>query len=126
MTRVARLAKLIREELSEILRDEVSDPRIGCVSIRAVDLCPDMKNAKIYMSILGSEKEKNEAMEGLASATGFIRTKLAQLLKNRSTPELRFIQDDSIERGSKVLGIISKLEHENEGISRDKKGPKKV
>jgi ribosome-binding factor A len=125
MSRVERFAGLIREEISEILRDEVSDPRIGFVSITGVDISPDMKNARIYVSIFGSEKEKDEAMHGLASATGYIRSKLAQMLETRNTPELRFIRDDSIERGSKVLGIISKLEHEKESLSRNKKGRKK-
>lgn len=124
MTRQERVEELIREEVSDILRERVSDPRIGFVSITGVKMSPDLKDASIYVSIFGEEKIKKEAMQGLYSATGFIRKELGQMLELRVTPKIRFIRDDSLDRGSRVLGIISKLEHEK-NTGRSKKSIKK-
>jgi len=125
MSRIERLAGLIREEVSQILREEVSDPRVGFVTITDVLITADLANARIFVSIFGSELEMKEAMNGLLSATSFIRGKLAHTLETRITPEICFIRDDSIERGSKVLGIISKLSHEKENPAKNKKRAKK-
>ena len=127
MTRVERVAELIKEEVSRIIREDVNDPRIGFISVTNVDLSPDLENARIGISILGNEKQKSDSMAGLRSATGFIRGKLGHLLEMRIVPEIRFIKDESLEKGSRVLGIISKLKKEkNErSLSRHKKGAKK-
>ena len=110
MTRIERVAELIKEEVSRILREDVSDPRIGFVSITRVDISADLENAKIFVSILGDEAKKKESMRGLSSATGFVRGKLGHLLETRVVPDISFVRDDSLERGSRVLGIISRLE----------------
>lgn len=112
MTRAERIEELIKQEVSEILREKVNDPRIGFVSITSVDISPDFENASIFVSILGEEKQKEAAMKGLSSATKFIRGELGHQLELRLTPKLRFIRDDSLERGSRVLNLINKLEHE--------------
>jgi len=127
VTRAERVAELIREEISKIIREEVSDPRIGFVSITRVDLSPDLENARIFVSILGSENNKKDCMHGLNSATKFIRGKLGHLLEMRVVPEIKFVRDDSLEKGSRVLGIISRLERQERGtnISRHKKSRKK-
>ncbi len=124
MSRAERLAELLKEELSEIIRGQVADPRIKFVSITRVDLSPDLENAKIFVSILGNEDQKREGMQGLNSATGFIRGKLGHMLELRLVPKIKFIRDDSLEEGSRVLGIISKLEHERD-TARHKKGHKR-
>lgn len=124
MTRVERVAELIREEVSTIIREDVSDPRIGFVSITRVDVSPDLENAKIFVSILGEEKK--ESMLGLFSATGFIRGKLGDMLELRLVPAIKFIRDDSLEKGSRVLGMISKLKREeHERNSRPHKKSRK-
>lgn len=125
MTRPERFAELIKEEISEILKGKVSDPRIGFVSITEVEISPDLKDAKIYVSVFGEEKQKKEAMNGLGSATGFIRAKLACLLPTKNVPQIEFVQDDSIERGSRVLEIISGWGHEKETVRKNKKSSKK-
>lgn len=127
MTRVERVAELIKEEISEIIREEVSDPRIGFVSITRVDLSPDLENASVFVSILGGEEKKRESMNGLRSATNFIRGKLGHMLEMRVVPEIRFVRDDSLEKGSRVLSIISSLEKEEHerSLHRHKKGRKK-
>ncbi|MDD5383100.1 MAG: 30S ribosome-binding factor RbfA [Candidatus Margulisbacteria bacterium] len=126
MTRPDRVAELIKEEVSRIIHEDVSDPRIGFISITQVDISADLENAKIMVSILGSEDKKQECMDGLYSATSFIRGKLGGLLGLRVVPEIRFIRDDSLEKGSRVLGIINQLEKEDERkILRHKKSAKK-
>ncbi|MFH1683335.1 MAG: 30S ribosome-binding factor RbfA [Candidatus Margulisiibacteriota bacterium] len=126
MSRVDRVAELIKKEISKIIREDVSDPRIGFVSITDVDVSPDLENAKIMVSILANEEKKKESMQGLHSATSFIRGKLGHLLDLRAVPEIKFVRDDSLERGSRVLGIISKLEQEHgKNIQRHKKSAKK-
>lgn len=124
MTRQERVEELIRQEVSAILRERVSDPRIGFVSLTAVEVSPDLENASVFVSILGDEPQKQAAMQGLYSATGFIRGELGHHLELRLTPKLRFIRDDSIERGSQVLGIIKKLENEKR-VRKVKKPAKK-
>lgn len=125
MTRVERFAKLIKEEISDIIREEVSDPRIGFVSITEVSVSPDLKDAKIYVSILGNDDQKERAMAGLSAAAGFIRGKLADMLETRSTPLIRFIRDNSIERGSRILSVMAKLEDEKTSLRKNKKSAKK-
>ena len=124
MTRRERVEELIRQEVCEILRQRVNDPRIGFVSVTSVEISPDLKNASIFISIMGDEKQKTEAMKGLDSATGFIRRELGARLELRETPQIRFVRDDSLERGSRVLNLISRLEHEK-GARRNKKSVKK-
>lgn len=130
MTRADRLAELLKRDVSEIIREEVSDPRIGFISITKVDISADLENAKIFVSIMGTEKQKRECMQGLDSATGFVRGKLGHMLEMRQVPKIYFVRDDSLEKGSRVLGIIAKLEKEtsagNAGkVRRTKKSSKK-
>lgn len=124
MTRQERVEELIREEVCDILREKVSDPRIGFVSVTDVKISPDFENASIYVSIYGDEKKKKEAMDGLYSATGFIRGELGHMLELRLTPKINFVRDDSIERGSNVLALMSKLEHEKR-VRKVKRSSKK-
>lgn len=123
-TRQERVGELIRQEISDILRKKVSDPRIGFVSITGVDVAPDFKNASVYVSILGDEKKQKAAMAGLFSATGYIQGELGKRLELRLTPAIQFIQDSSLERGSRVLEIMHRIEHE-ESFRGNKKTPKK-
>lgn len=127
MTRAERFSALIKEDVSDILKREVSDPRIDFVSITDVTLSPDLKDAKIFVSIFGDQEKKEQAMQGLSSATGFIRSKLAQLLETRSAPVIHFVRDDSIERGSRVLSLLSQLNKSDDKkrITKNKKSLKK-
>ncbi len=118
MSRPERVAEQIKKEISMILRERVSDPRIGFVSLTSVDVSPDLKNAKIFVSVLGDENVRKETLEGLKSATPFIRGELGQALKLRFVPEINFIYDKSLERGSRVLSIMSRLEREAEEAKR--------
>ncbi len=108
--RVQRVNELIREIISELLSREVMDPRLrGIISVTEVDTSPDLRNAKVYISVLGSEEEKKQVEEGLAAATKFIRRGLGERISLRNVPELSFKRDDSIERGSRLLNLIAEV-----------------
>ncbi len=108
--RQERVGELIREEISELIRREVRDPRLtGVISVTEVVTSPDLRHAKVYVSIMGTEEEKMQVEKGLAAASGFIRRNLGERLSLRYTPELSFYRDDSIERGSRLLQIIKEV-----------------
>ncbi len=126
MSRPERVAEQIKKEVSMILHERVSDPRIGFLSITSVDVSPDLKNAKIFVSVLGDENVRKETLEGLKSATSFIRSELGEVLKLRFVPEIVFVYDKSLESGSRVLSLISKLERETEASKQQKTKVSKV
>ncbi|MDH6061235.1 30S ribosome-binding factor RbfA [Chrysosporum bergii ANA360D] len=112
--RVSRVAELIKREVSQLLLHGIKDDRVGTgmVSVTDVDVSGDLQHAKVYVSIYGTESAKSETMAGLRSATGFIRSELGSRVRLRRTPEVIFIEDKSIERGTKVLSLLNKLEYE--------------
>ncbi|BAT55099.1 ribosome-binding factor A [Nostoc sp. NIES-3756] len=112
--RVSRVAELIKREVSQMLINGIKDDRVGTgmVSVTDVDVSGDLQHAKIYVSIYGTEEAKAETMAGLKSATGFVRSELGARVRLRRTPEVIFIEDRSIERGTKVLSLLNKLENE--------------
>jgi ribosome-binding factor A len=108
--RVQRLNNLIRHEISELLQRQVKDPRLGSfIAITEVSISPDLRHARILVSHIGSEEEKQETMNALASASGFFRRELAKRLRLRHIPELSFQWDDSIERGAHLLQLIDQI-----------------
>ncbi|MFH0846955.1 MAG: 30S ribosome-binding factor RbfA [Chloroflexota bacterium] len=112
--RTQRINSLIREEISELLKREVKDPRLDdFISVTEVETSPDMKYARVFVSsLLSPGKEREETLKALESASGFIRHELAQKLRLRRIPELTFAWDDSIERGSKLLRLIDRVSAE--------------
>jgi len=108
--RIERVNNLIRRGISELLQSQVKDPRLGSfVTVTEVSTSPDLKYAKIFVSRLGGEAEKQETLSVLAGASGFFRNELAKHLKLRRIPELSFQWDDSIERGAHLLELIDKV-----------------
>ena len=117
--RASRVNSDIEFALSKIIREEVKDPRVGLMtSVTMVNATPDLKECKVYISVLGDDTQKKETMTVLKNASGFIRHKLAESLNLRTTPELRFIYDDSIEYGvnmsKKIEEIVGSMESEDE------------
>ncbi|MBE9200130.1 MULTISPECIES: 30S ribosome-binding factor RbfA [unclassified Nodularia (in: cyanobacteria)] len=112
--RISRVAELIKREVSQMLLHGIKDDRVGTgmVSVTFVDVSGDLQHAKVYVSIYGTDEAKSETMAGLKSATGFVRSELGSRVRLRRTPEVIFIEDDSIERGTKVLSLLNKLEDE--------------
>ncbi|MBW4520758.1 MAG: 30S ribosome-binding factor RbfA [Scytolyngbya sp. HA4215-MV1] len=119
--RVARVAELIRREVSQMLLSEIKDDRVGTgmVSVTDVDVSGDLQHAKIFVSIYGTAEAKAETMAGLKSATGFVRSELGARIRLRRTPEVIFLEDRSLERGDKVLNLLSRLSQERRDIEPD-------
>jgi ribosome-binding factor A len=108
--RIERVNSLIRQEVSELLRRQVKDPRLGSfITVTEVSTSPDLKYARVFVSWIASEEKKKETLEGLATASGFLRKELAKRLELRRIPELNFQWDDSIERGDHILTLIDSV-----------------
>lgn len=100
----------VQRELSNIIRGEMKDPRINpLTSVVAVEVAPDLKTCKAYISVLGGEESQRNTLAGLKSAEGFIRSKLAKSINLRNTPEIRFVLDQSIEYGVKMSKMIDEV-----------------
>jgi ribosome-binding factor A len=105
--RTERTCKLIQREISGLLEREVSDPRLSrLISVTEVTLSPDLRHAKVFVSTLGSDTNKEDMLRGFNKASGFLRRELAAHLRLRHAPELSFHYDDSIERGVRLLELI--------------------
>ena len=108
----------VHRELSNIIRGEIKDPRINpMTSVVAVEVAPDLKTCKAYISVLGDEKSQSDTLKGLKSAEGYIRRELARNVNLRNTPEIQFILDQSIEYGvnmSRKIDVINADIHRRE------------
>lgn len=112
--RSLRVAEAIKEEVSEILQQDLKDPRLGFVSVVSVEVTRDISQAKIYVSVYGTAEEKKESLSGLNSAKGYIRSEIGKRIRLRHVPEMIFIIDDSIEHGAKMNQLFKELEKKNE------------
>ncbi|MEK6591212.1 MAG: 30S ribosome-binding factor RbfA, partial [Nitrospinota bacterium] len=113
--RSERVSELMREEISSILMRELKDPRIGFITLTRIELTQDLRNAKIFVSIMGGEDEKKNTMKGLESASGFIKWELRKRLRLKIIPEIIFKIDTSIEHSDKISRILGELKDELEG-----------
>ncbi len=107
----------VQKELGNIIRGDIKDPRISpLTSVVAVEVAPDLKSCKVYISVLGDEEAQKNTIKGLRSAEGYIRTKLAKSINLRNTPQLTFVLDQSIEYGVNMSKLIDEV---NRNISHD-------
>jgi ribosome-binding factor A len=106
------MASQIRREVSQMLMGGIKDERVshGLVSVTSVEIAGDLQHCKIFVSVFGSADDQNQAMEGLASASSFVKGELGRRLKMRRTPALVFVLDRGFERSANVLGILHQLE----------------
>lgn len=108
--RTERINNLIRQEISELLRQQVNDPRLASlISVTTVSTSADLRNAKVFVSSLGDEVSRSEILQGFTAASGFLRRQLAGRLTLRHIPQLSFHFDDSIQRGAEVLRLIEQV-----------------
>ncbi len=105
--RPERLAEQIREEVSLIIAGEVEDPRVGFATVTDVKLSADLRHAKVYVSVIGSENEVKGSLVALRHASGFIRHQLGAVLRMRHTPELHFAHDDVEVRAARIEELLS-------------------
>ena len=108
----------VQRELSNIIRGDIKDPRINpLTSVVAVEVAPDLKTCKAFISVLGDEQSQKDTLAGLKSAEGYIRTRLAKSINLRNTPEIRFVLDQSIAYGvhmSKLIDDVNRKQEEQE------------
>lgn len=105
--RLLRINDLLRQEISSMISRDVKDPRLGSlVTIMAVETTPDLRFARVFVSVLGDQQQKNEVFLGLRSATRFFRRELGDRLDLKRIPELTWVHDDSIERGVRILSML--------------------
>ena len=115
MERINRINEEVKKVLSEIISNDIKDPRLPMLtSITSVETARDLKYADVYFSVLGGEKERADALAALKSASGFIRRELSRKVKLRVTPELRFVSDRSIENGVYMSSLINKIIKDDE------------
>lgn len=107
--RVGRVGEALKEEISQIVREELKDPRVGFVTVIGVEVASDLGHAKVHVSIMGSEAEIKESMQALTRAAGFVRSELGKRLSLRHTPDLAFKLDQSIEHGLKISKILHQV-----------------
>lgn len=113
MSRKERVQEAIKQEVSSIIHDELKDPRIGFVTITRTELSPDLRHARIFVSVLGKQESSNSTFEALGSAKGYIRKLLAKRLKMRFTPDITFKEDKSAEYSVYISKKIDELKNEN-------------
>lgn len=100
----------VQRVLAEVIRGEIKDPRISSMtSVVAVDVAPDLKTCKAYISVLGNEEARASTLQGLRSAEGFIKNRLAKTINLRNTPEITFVMDQSIEYGVNMSKLIDEV-----------------
>lgn len=108
--RIEKVNQLIRQELSDLLLREAKDPRLSAyISITSVQTTPDLRHAKVMVSCICEEEKKKEILAALASAAGFFRSEMAKHFTIRRVPELHFVWDSSIERGSNLIAYMDKV-----------------
>ena len=104
--RARRVADQMQRELSELIRLEVKDPRVGMLTITEIEVTRDMDHAKVFFTTLGGKPEHDACLEGLQRASGFLRTHLSQRMQLRQVPKLSFVYDHSVERGVQLSQLI--------------------
>ncbi len=107
--RTESVSRFIQQTLSELIRLRVKDPRLGFVTITGCRVSKDLRSARVFVSVLGSEEERTSSMDTLKRAASFLRSELASQLSTRHTPALIFEYDDSIERGSRINKLLDDL-----------------
>lgn len=117
--RVRKMQEFIKQEVSSMLLREVKDPRLGFVTVTGVHLTGDLREATVYVSLFGSEKEKKASMTALEMATGFIRRELGKRLKIYYTPQISFEQDTSLDYGMHIEGLIKQIHKDDEAKKYD-------
>lgn len=120
--RARRVAKHVQEELGLLLQRGLKDPRIGFVTVTGVELSPDLRSGKVFYSVMGTDEEKEETAAGLQAATGFLKREVAKALQLRWVPELRFVYDDTIERGARIEELLRQAREQDAGSDDEGEG----
>jgi ribosome-binding factor A len=103
-----RVDEAVREVLSDAITKQLKDPRVGFVTVTAVETAPDLRRARVYVSVLGSQSVRKRSMQGLQSAHGILQRAVARELRLKHTPTLEFLYDDTAERGMRISELIDR------------------
>lgn len=118
-----RVADAIKEEVSELLRRGLKDPRIGFVTITDVEVSPDLRHAKVFYSVVGEEADRAATQKGLDSATGFVQSHVGRRLRLRNTPVVEFRYDPSLERGARIERLLRETHESGPEVDEDATPP---
>ena len=116
--RIEKLQELIKQEMSKMLLTDLKDPRIGFVTVTDVEMTGDLREAKIYVSIMGDADKVKNSLEGLNSALGFIRREIGQRIRLRFTPEISFALDTSLDYGDHIQKLLLQVEGDRQNSNR--------
>ncbi|BCB03398.1 30S ribosome-binding factor RbfA [Bacillus sp. KH172YL63] len=112
--RANRVGEQMKKELSDIIGRKIKDPRIGFVTVTDVQVTGDLQQAKVYITVLGGEDQRENTLKGLGKAKGFIRSEVGQRIRLRKTPEIIFEFDESIDYGNHIESLLKKVQDEPE------------
>jgi ribosome-binding factor A len=112
--RLSRVEHEIVRELSELIHEELKDPRIGFVTLIDCEVSPDLRTAHVFASPMGDKRQQSATMQGLQSASGFLSVELGKRMRMRRTPTVTFVRDDSIARGVRMATIIDEVQRRDE------------
>lgn len=121
MTRTAKVAQAIKKEVSIIIHDELKDPRLGFVTITDVKISSDLREARIFFSVLGSSDDYKNTRQALDSALGFIRHAIGQRVRLRFVPQIIFLEDHTAEKAQRIEIILNEIKKEREERQKDVK-----
>ena len=124
--RIEKLQELIKQEMSKMLLNDLKDPRIGFVTVTGVEMTGDLREAKIYVSVMGGAEQVKSSLEGLNSALGFIRREIGQRIKIRFTPEISFALDTSLDYGDHIQKLLLKVEGDTKNVNNAQAGGSKT
>ena len=108
--RLRRVDEAMREVLSDAVTKDIKDPRVGFVTVTAVDTASDLRHAKVFISVLGDDGVRQRSLDGLRSAHGFLQRRVADELRIKHTPTLEFLYDDSLDRGLRIEALLQQEE----------------
>ncbi|MFC7372214.1 30S ribosome-binding factor RbfA [Fictibacillus iocasae] len=109
-----RVGEQMKKELTDIIGRKLKDPRVGFVTVTAVEVTGDLQQATVYISVFGDEEQRAETLKSLAKATGFIRTEIGRRIRMRKTPDIFFKIDESIDYGNKIESLLTVIKKEEE------------
>ena len=119
--RSERVSVLIQEEVNKIIHEDLKDPRIGFVTVTKVDMTPDLRYTKIFVSIYGDKEAVKKSMEALKKATPFVRREIGSRVKLRLTPEICFKYDETVEKAAHIFTLLNKIKQEETKSKKRKK-----
>ena len=113
-SRMRRVDEAVRAVLSDVITQELKDPRVGFVTVTAVKTSPDLRHARVYVSVLGDEAVRADSLAGLGSAHGFLQRRIASELRLKHTPALEFAYDDTVDRGIRLSALLDDRDERDE------------